>query len=238
MSVHAGYLAHPGLTEPMFNAYAQPSKHLGGPRIVIVDPQSLIAEAFSALLNLHGFDVVGTASSLSQAEKLVAEKSPHVVVIEGSLAVKMLAMLRDAKRTETAARLVVIDSDIDKKYLPVALAFGAAGYWTRQARVTEIVNGLLRVVQGESLCLEQVNNTLSGDLRLDTGTPFAHLTRTEREIVPYIARGLSVRETAEIFGRSCHTIDNQKNSLMKKLGVHKAAELARLAIRHGIIKPD
>ena len=236
MSVHAGYLAHPGLTEPMFNASAQPSKHLGGPRIVIVDPQSLIAEALSALLNLHGFDVVGTASNLSQAEKLVVEKSPHVVVIEGSLAVKMLATLsRDPKRT---ARLVVIDSDINKKHLPGALAFGAAGYWTRQARVTEIVNGLLRVVQGESLCLEQVNNTLSGDLRLDTGTPFAYLTRTEREIVPYIARGLSVRETAEIFGRSCHTIDNQKNSLMKKLGVHKAAELARLAIRHGIIKPD
>jgi two-component system, NarL family, response regulator NreC len=36
-------------------------------------------------------------------------------------------------------------------------------------------------------------------------------------------------------GISVNTVDNHKTRLMSKLGVHKAIDLARLAVREGLI---
>jgi len=50
-----------------------------------------------------------------------------------------------------------------------------------------------------------------------------------------LAVGRSVRICAEHLKLSANTVDNHKSRLMKKLRLHKAAELTHFAIRHGLI---
>lgn len=61
------------------------------------------------------------------------------------------------------------------------------------------------------------------------------LTPREIEVLVYLAQGLSVKECARVMGRSPSTIDNHKTRLMRKLGMHRVVDLARFAVREGLI---
>ena len=63
------------------------------------------------------------------------------------------------------------------------------------------------------------------------------LTPTEQRVVIRLARGLSVRGTADELGLAPRTVDTHKTSAMKKLGVHHRIGLARAAIKVGLLTP-
>jgi len=50
-----------------------------------------------------------------------------------------------------------------------------------------------------------------------------------------LAKGLSVRQCAAQLDLAPSTIDNHKSRMMRKLGVHKVAEVVRLAISEGML---
>jgi two-component system response regulator NreC len=51
-----------------------------------------------------------------------------------------------------------------------------------------------------------------------------------------IAEGLAAKEIATQLGISTKTVEAHRTSLMRKLGVRKATELVRYAVRHGLIE--
>jgi DNA-binding CsgD family transcriptional regulator len=64
------------------------------------------------------------------------------------------------------------------------------------------------------------------------------LTAMERQVIRLVSLGCSLPDMAAILGRSMATVDNHRTRGMRKLGVHKAAELTRVAIRLGITSLD
>ncbi|MCG3126204.1 MAG: Transcriptional regulatory protein RcsB [Phycisphaerae bacterium] len=63
------------------------------------------------------------------------------------------------------------------------------------------------------------------------------LTRRESELLPLLARGLTLRDAAAQLSVSYKTADAHRTRLLKKLGVKGRVELARFAIREKIIDP-
>ncbi len=66
-------------------------------------------------------------------------------------------------------------------------------------------------------------------------TAIAQLTPRELQVLPYIARGYTDRQTAEILHLSPKTVDVHKTHIMAKLDIHDRVTLARFAIREGLI---
>ena len=68
-----------------------------------------------------------------------------------------------------------------------------------------------------------------------------HMTRQsrerEREVLHLIAEGFAAKEIAQQLHISTKTVEAHRTSLMRKLGVRKATELVRYAVRHGLIEP-
>lgn len=64
------------------------------------------------------------------------------------------------------------------------------------------------------------------------------LTGRERSVLALIATGLSTAEIAKTLGRSTKTIENQRNSMGRKLKVANRVELARIAIEAGLVPPS
>lgn len=62
-----------------------------------------------------------------------------------------------------------------------------------------------------------------------------HLTPREREILEQIVSGCSNHEIAAILSLSVKTIEWHRMNIMKKLGVHKVADLVRIAIQQKIV---
>jgi len=63
------------------------------------------------------------------------------------------------------------------------------------------------------------------------------LSQREREVLTLLAGGLSSREIAAALRVSPRTVDTHRVRVMKKLGLHKAPQLVRFAIRAGLITP-
>jgi len=61
------------------------------------------------------------------------------------------------------------------------------------------------------------------------------LSAREREVLVALASGRSVQEIAFRFQRSPKTINNQRTSVLRKLGLRNTAELTRFAIRCGLL---
>jgi DNA-binding NarL/FixJ family response regulator len=64
------------------------------------------------------------------------------------------------------------------------------------------------------------------------------LTPREREILGYIARGLTKKEMARVMGISVKTVEQHCIHLMDKLEIHDRVNLARFAIREGWVEPS
>jgi len=73
------------------------------------------------------------------------------------------------------------------------------------------------------------------------GTPaptsrLAGLTPRELQVLRLIGKGLSRTEIADAIYRSPKTIDAHRSSIMEKLAIHDRVELARYAIREGLVE--
>jgi PAS domain S-box-containing protein len=68
----------------------------------------------------------------------------------------------------------------------------------------------------------------------DNPTTLDQLTPREREVLTYVAKGLSLPEIAEKLHRSLKTIESHRLSLGRKLGASNRVELTRIAIGAGL----
>ena len=68
-------------------------------------------------------------------------------------------------------------------------------------------------------------------------TCFDPLTDREFQVFRLLAQGQCVKEIANVFELSFHTVKAHKWSLMHKLDIHNKAQLVRYAAEHKIIRP-
>ncbi len=62
------------------------------------------------------------------------------------------------------------------------------------------------------------------------------LTAREREVLAYVGRGLHHKQIARRMGLSVKTVQTHIANVMDKLDIHDRVDLARFAIREGLIE--
>ena len=66
----------------------------------------------------------------------------------------------------------------------------------------------------------------------------SELTAREREVLTLVAEGNSNQEIADLLRLSRKTVEVHRRNLMLKLGIHRAADLVKHAIREGLVVLD
>jgi len=213
-----------------------------GVRVLVADRHTLFCEAIVPLLHkARGISEVRAAASLEETLALLGSFAADVVVFSPALdergPVHVARVVLHARRQ---ARLLLLDDAVRPIHVRIALEAGAAGYWTKQCTVAELATAIRLAGAGQwTFCpavQDHVRLTRVGPClkpRSPLGT-LAELSSRELEVFLHVARGVPVRECARLLGISARTVDNHKARLMRKLRVHKAIELAWLAMREGI----
>ena len=224
----------------MFGKAQKQGKSTEPVRLVVVDRTPLVIEGIAALCRRNSIELVGSANRLVELSEVIRKSNPHVALIEAAL------VFDDATRSDAVLRggdatLVVLDEHVNDAHMREAQRIGAAGYCTKQQPFAELASVLRRIAGGETIFDAHAAHS---KVRMTPGRRpsrrqfaplFAQLTPRELEIAAHLARGLSVKQAAALLKLSPSTVDNHKGRIMKKLNVHKAAELTRLAIRAGLI---
>lgn len=213
-------------------------------RVVIVDDHEVVRLGLKTLLNrVADLEVVGEAGSAVEAEQVVAEKQPDVVIMD----IRMpdgngIEACRVIRSRWPNVRVIMLTSYSDDEAVIGSVMAGASGYVLKQIGTQELVDAIRRVSQGESLLdpgvtgkiLERVRSGTSGD---GEGPPIPggeSLTEQEQKILILIAQGKTNREIAGEMFLSEKTVRNYVSNILGKLQLHNRAAAAAWAVRHGL----
>jgi DNA-binding NarL/FixJ family response regulator len=205
-------------------------------RVLLVEDHTIVREGLKAMLALESdLEVVGEASDGNAAVKLAKELTPDVVVMDLSL-----PGLNGVDATGTivaacpATRVLVLSMYGGPEHVRPAVRAGASGYLVKGTGVSELVSGIRAVAKGEPWFSHGITAILLRDADGGAGS----LTPREREVLLYVAEGLSSAEIARTLDLSGKTVESHRSRIMTKLDVTNAAGLVREAIRLGLVSAD
>jgi DNA-binding NarL/FixJ family response regulator len=137
-------------------------------------------------------------------------------------------------------RIIFFTAFVRDHFIERALAVKAWGYVTKTERAETLIKAVRDVARGFAYFSPEVQARLvmgpKGPRLASAGQSLTSiLTPREREILCYIARGLPKKEIADTMCVSVKTVDYHCTNLMEKLRIHDRVELARFAIREGIV---
>ena len=121
------------------------------PRVLVVDDHPLTREALAALLEQHGFAVVGQASDGGEAIEAARRLAPDLVLLDLSMpGIDGLQALPRLRAAAPGCEVVVLTASGTEENLLAAITGGAAGYLLKSEPPERIVEFLRGVAQGEA----------------------------------------------------------------------------------------
>lgn len=208
-------------------------------RVLLVDDHAVVRAGYRMLLqDSPRIEIVAEADCGEVACREFARVAPDVVVLDLSLpGMGGLETMRRILARDPGARILVFSMHEDPVFVEQALAAGARGYITKSSAPAVLAEAIERIAGGSVHLDPDLAQRLAFQRSRGRGTPIAELSTREFEIFCLLAEGLNVAEIARRLSLSYKTVANYSSQIKSKLSAGTAAELARIAIRHGIVKP-
>src|SRR6266516_4320331 len=210
-------------------------------KVLVVDDHPLVIEGIkSSLQKQSRFVVVGEAANGLEAIQRARALKPEMVVMDISMQVmnglEAASLLLD---TNPKVEVVLLTEHHDRKLVRQIVQSGARGYVRKNASPAELVGAIESLHRGDVSFTPDAAQSLVTDYvqshrRSITPGPQS-LSKREEQVLGFIAEGLSSKQIADRLRISVRTAQKHRETLMEKLGVHKATELVKVAITRGLI---
>lgn len=213
-------------------------------RVLCVDDHPFVVEGLQARLSLaRDLEFVGR---LNSAEDLVAEAKrtkADVVLLDIEMpGPDPFEALDDLARQCPNARAIILSAYVRDHYIDAAVNAGAWGYLCKNDDPDMIIDAIRKVARGEFVfgpgvmgrCTIERKGAVSEANK--PASKLQMLTPREQQILRMIGKGMSRAEIAKTIHRSPKTVDAHRASIMQKMNMHDRVELARYAIREGLVE--
>ena len=212
-------------------------------RVYLLDDQAILRAGFKSLLReASGIEVIGVAGEGRSAVRDIEKERPDVVLLDITMpelsGIDTIPMIRKAS---PRTRIVMLTHHEGQTFVDQAIKAGADGYLSKDSDPEEMALAIRAVCRGDAYVSPKVSGGLVNQVRGGDsgtgaqGTGIASLTPREREVFQLLAVGKSNKEVASELDMSLSTAKKHRENLQRKLNVGSAAELARLAIREGLL---
>jgi DNA-binding NarL/FixJ family response regulator len=208
------------------------------PRICLLGNSVLDRAAYLLLLRHEFNHEVTVESDFTPTAVWAAMRcKPNLVLADADgAAIQAVDAVQMIVRLQPAARILVMGTAVDPFRVRSWARCRIHGYVVKAGGTEELRAALTAVLDQRQYFSEGVRQAIRHGTRpADSTEP--KLSRRETELLPLLARGLTLREAAQQMTVSYKTADSYRTSLLRKLGLRDRVELARYAIRERIIEP-
>ena len=216
-------------------------------RVLIADDQDLVRSGFRLILSSYdGIEVIGEARDGDQAASLAHRLRPDVVLMDIRMpranGIEATRAIRSNPALGNVQVLILTTFDLDE-YVYDALSAGASGFLLKDAEPDEIVSAIRVVAAGDALIQPSITRRLietfvaSRPLAGAGAADLSGLTDREREILTFVARGMSNDQIGERLFISPATVKTHLARVMAKLDAHDRAQLVVKAYESGLVRP-
>lgn len=214
-------------------------------RIAIADDQKLVRLGLRTLIEAEqDLELVGEASDGREALELLRSVRPDLLLLDIRMpemdGLEALREITASPQTSETPKVIVLTTFELDDYVFEALQAGASGFLVKDAEPQELLHAIRVVARGDSLLSPTVTRRVIGEFvsrRFQRSTPhklLGTLTEREREMVAWVATGLSNDEIAEKLFISSATVRTHVSRAMVKLQARDRAQLVVFAFQSGI----
>ncbi len=206
-------------------------------KVLLVDDHELVRAGFRRLLeDGEQFVVVAESGSGEEAVKDFSQYHPDVVVMDISMpGIGGVGAIERIVAREPGARILVLSVHEDSVFTTRAMQAGALGFMPKRSAPEEMLKAVEMVASGKTCIAPELAQQIAMQKLTGSENPLDVLSQREFEVFRLLAEGETVNEIAEILNLSPKTVGTHHTNIKQKLNVTNSAELARLAIRSGVL---
>ena len=195
--------------------------------IALFDDHPIILDGLSDFFSKKaGVKVVGTATRKAEVITLLAAQDIDILVSDVITDEELgLELFEEIQRRAFTTKVIVYSSLQGELVHNFLYEYGVVGIVNKSKGLEE----LWQLVELAYLTTEYKKKN-------STGAPPPMLTPKEKDIVRYLARGMSAKEIAALTQTAVNTINNQKNHLLAKFECINTTELISKLTLMGYMK--
>jgi len=206
-------------------------------KVLLVDDHPLFRKGLEHLLgDSEEVSIAGQLADIQSARAWLATggRADVVLLDRGLQDADGLDLVPDFKAHGIKVIMLTI-ADEDHE-IRDAIERGVDGYILKSSEPEQIIQAIHSVHLGNSMLPSHIMQKMArGELMHGV---FDKLSQRELEIVGYVARGLTNRAIGETLNLSENTVRNHIRSILDKLGLTNRVQVATLALKQGLGKPQ
>jgi DNA-binding NarL/FixJ family response regulator len=208
------------------------------PRILLADDHTLVAEAFTKLLETD-FEIVGVVPDGLALLKTAPALKPDVVVLDlGMPHLNGVDAGRELKRILPSTRIIVLTMSEDFELATAALRHWASAYLLKKSAASELAKAIREVLKGRTYVTPKVAQRLLEEFVRDPRPSYEkQLTKRQTEVLQLLAEGRTMKEAGALLDISTRTVAFHKYQIMEEHGLRTQSDLILFAIKRRVLSP-
>jgi DNA-binding NarL/FixJ family response regulator len=209
-------------------------------RILLSTKHKVVSEGIAAILRTHhDMNVVGVSDSGDQTHAMCDEVDPDVVLI-GMHAhdSEDIQLMHELAHHQPSPHVVAFSGDSNRNAIIEILDAGAKAFVSTTSSIDELMSAIRAAAAGRLyLCQAAATEMMESFRKARSGeiTVKGHLGTREEQVLRLIADGYSSKEIARNLQIAPSTVEVHRRNIMRKIGLHKVADLTRYAIRNQMV---
>jgi DNA-binding NarL/FixJ family response regulator len=203
-------------------------------RIFIIDDHQMIIEGIHSILQDQAdIEWMGSAKLPEELMAFLKKEQPDVLLMDINLPQKSgLDLCKEVKAKYPAIHIIGLSTSDQASVIRKMQENGASGYLLKDASKQEIIMALQQVNKGRDYVSFSVAEVLKKKTPNDQ---LPVLTKREKEILEFIAEGLTNQEIATKLFLNTTTVDSHRKNMLTKFNVKNTAALIKIAVSNQLI---
>lgn len=206
-------------------------------QIIICDDHPLITQGLQSFLeNKSEFRICGVAKNTAELFDLLKKTEADILLLDVNLPDgNGIDICKEIKSSLPQLKIIGLSNFNERSVIIRMLNNGASGYLVKSSPMDEIVKAITEVWQGRIYLGKEAQNILASILSNES-LELPPITKREKEVLEFLAQGLTSGEIADKMFISSQTVDSHRKNLMQKFEVNKTVNLLQKAKEFGILQ--
>lgn len=209
--------------------------------ILIADDHDIIRQGLKGIIEPNPeYKVIGEAQDGEEALEKAEKLKPDLLLLDISMPkISGLDIIAQVKRRSPETKIMMISVHKMSAYILKAFKSGVSGYLIKENAAEELLLALGRVCAGKTYLSPTASEFLVETIAKGGVDKLLKkeelITGREDDVLRMVVEGKSAKEIGRVLFISPRTVENYKNTLLKKLGLHKQSDLIKYAVKHKLV---
>jgi NarL family two-component system response regulator LiaR len=206
-------------------------------RVMLVDDHAVVRSGLSAfLMAFDDLELVGEAINGADAVQQAALVQPDVILMDLVMPeMDGASATRKIREQNKHTQVIALTSFREDALVQAALQAGAISYLLKNVSAEELASAIRAARAGRSTLAPEAAQVLI-QAATHPPSPMPELTSRERDVLTWMARGLSNNEIAAKLVVSPSTVKFHVSNIFSKLGVSSRTEAVACALQQRMVE--